>query len=183
MTVHKPKFSDTIEDFENGENYNRAWDFIDFLTNNKISTQWTNSNSDSNTWKAVKKGVAVCYIKTTIENGGLWVVMPHYHNNYIGFPDNSADLVPGTLITVNPQSDSYYEEIIFDEKTMAMICSKISKCTDCGNKKKCVPGIKINWWGRELSNRCKFINTPFINPDSNELECLKTLIRIFVDKL
>jgi len=176
--AQKPKFADAIEDFENGENYNGALEFIDFLRSNKISTQWTNSN----TWKAVKKGVAVCYIKTDLENGGLWVVMPHYHNNFIGFPDKAADLVPGTLITVNPKSD-LYEKIILNEKMMDMICSKISQCTDCGNKKKCAPGIKVNWWGKELNNRCKFINTPFINPYSDELECIKVLITIFADEL
>ena len=182
MTGQKPKLADAVEDFGNRDNYNRALGFIDFLESRKINTQWTNSNADLHTWKAVKKGTTVCYIKTSSENEGSLSIMPHYHNDYIGFPEKSANLVPGTLITVNPKSGKY-DEIISDEKLMDMICSKISKCTDCGNKKKCAPGININWWGKELNNRCKFINSPFVNPDYAELECLKTLIDIFVDKL
>ena len=46
----KPKLVDIVEVFLNGDNLNRALEFIVYLKDNKINTQWTNTN----TWKAVK---------------------------------------------------------------------------------------------------------------------------------
>jgi len=56
--VLKQKIEDGINDFLDGENLNRALEFIAYLKNNRASIQWTNTN----TWKAVKKGVLICYI-------------------------------------------------------------------------------------------------------------------------
>ena len=63
--AQKPKIDDVIGNLLAGENLNRALEFINYLKNNKISIQWTNTC----TWKAVKKGVAVCYIKAGILHG------------------------------------------------------------------------------------------------------------------
>jgi hypothetical protein len=55
----KPKIGDAIGNLLYGDNLSRAQEFIAFLKDNKINTQWTNTC----TWKAVRKGITICYIK------------------------------------------------------------------------------------------------------------------------
>jgi hypothetical protein len=178
----KSKMADIIGDLLDGENLNRALDFITYLKNNKISIQWTSTN----TWKATKKGVVVCYIKAGIEREtgndcyvrladtndsekGSWVILPHIS----GIGNYPHD----TNIGINIG----YEEIVSNEKIFNIICSKVRPCSNCGNSKKCAPGININFWGKEINNRCKFFAIPFLDPDPDELDCVKLLINIFYE--
>ena len=181
----KPKLIDIIEDILAGDNLNRALEFIAYLKDNKINTQWTNTN----TWKAVKKGVCVCYIKMGVDT------IPHStmqlelkHNNEL--TKGSWSIVPhiigiekmGLKITTEDKSIEHrdgYEEIISNNNLFNVILSKTRACLNCGNRKKCAPGIKITFWGRELQNRCKFISTSFVNPNHDELECVMALVNIY----
>jgi hypothetical protein len=174
--AQKPKINDVIGNLINCENLNIALEFITYLKNNKISIQWANKN----TWKVVKKGVSVCYIKAGIERDsgtscyvrfiedndskkGSWVILPHI----IGLEKNGVDNRNG------------YEKIISNKKIINIIWSKVRSCSDCGNTKKCAPGINIKLWGKELKNCCKFIAIPFLDPNPEELECIKMLINVF----
>ena len=179
----KPKIDDIVEEFLSGENLNRALEFLTYLRINKINTQWTNTN----TWKAVKKGVCACYLKMGIDTiphskmqqelnysnestKGSWVVYPHItsveEQPRITSDDKIIDKKDG------------YEEILLNDKLLNMILSKVRLCLNCGNKAKCAPGININFWGNEIKNRCKFIAVPFVDPSPEELECIKILINI-----
>jgi len=176
----KPKIADIISDLLDGEDLEIALEFISYLTDNKINVQWTNAN----TWKAVKKGVTVCYIKAGIENKsdnpfyvklinendfgkGSWVINPHIPG-LDGYPHVTDIKIPAG-----------YEEIFNNKKIFNIICSKVRPCSNCGNLKKCAPGINVNFWGKKLDNRCKFFGIPFLDPDSEELECVKLLINTF----
>jgi hypothetical protein len=68
---------DDIGVFLDNENLNMALEFIAYLKNNKISIQWANTN----TWKAIKKGTAVCYIKVGIEYDSGVSCYPEFINN------------------------------------------------------------------------------------------------------
>ena len=173
----KPKFENAIDDLIDTKYLSTALDFIAYLKSNKISITWTNTN----TWKAVKKGIPLCYIKAGIEHKtgascytknvdsttekGSWVILPHIAN----------------LENTGAHATDGYEEILSDVAAFDMICDKVRPCTDCGNTKKCAPGITVNFWGRELHNRCKFIALPFLDPTPEELKCAQTLITTYYD--
>jgi len=181
----KPKIDDIVEEFLSGENLNRALEFLTYLRINKINTQWTNTN----TWKAVKKGVCACYLKMGIDTiphskmqqdlkynnestKGSWVIYPHIESIENG----------GLHVTAENkciEKRDGYEEIISNDKLFNIILSKTRACLNCGNKKKCAPGISVTFWGRELNNRCQFISTPFVNPNKDELECVIALLNIY----
>lgn len=185
--VEKQKIEDGINNYLNSDNLNRALEFIAFLKNNKINIQWTNIN----TWKAVKKGVVICYIKMGVDTiphslmqrdlkhnndlqKGSWVIYPHIDSIEDG----------GLRVTADDKSiekRNGYEEIISDDKLFNMVLSKTRACLNCGNKKKCAPGINVKFWGRTLDNRCQFISTPFTNPNPEELTCVKHLINIYCE--
>jgi hypothetical protein len=105
---------------------------------------------------------------------GSWVVHPHV-----------STLEEGSHFTTTDDKSfnnrNGYEEFISNEKMANMIYSKFRPCLNCGNKKKCAPGISVTLWGQKLPNRCKFIGTPFYDPDSDELECAKLLIKIYCE--
>ena len=112
-------------------------------------------------------------------------------SNYVKFLDNNNStkgswvIIPGIIglegvpriTVVNDNND--YKKIISDENLFNMILSKVRSCSNCGNKKKCAPGINVNFWGKELKNRCKFIALPFLDPNPQELECVKILMNIY----
>ena len=192
----KPKITDAISTLLDGENQQRAVEFISHLKDNKVSFQWTNTN----TWKMSKKSTPFCYIKVgvvydtatacivkftdsdTVQKGS-WVISPPFINTFSNEHNISGIIhTPGTLVTFHTNDDDY-EEVISNKKMINTIWSKVRPCSNCGNKKKCAPGLNIKWWGKELTNRCKFIGVPFVNPDYEELECLKMLIKIFINNL
>ena len=181
----KPKIDDIVEEFLDGENQNRALKFIAYLKSNNINIHWTNTN----TWKAVKKGVCVCYISMGIDTiphstmqldlkhnsesaRGSWRINPHIESiEKIGLKVTGEDK--------SIEKRDGYEEIISNDVLFNILLSKTRACINCGNKKKCAPGIKITFWGIELDNRCKFISTPFVNPNKDEMECVMKLLNIY----
>ena len=176
--TQKPKIDDAVKDLLDGENLYSALDFISYLKSNNIGIQWTNTR----TWKAVKKGVPICYIK-------LGIVRDTGTACYTEFVDNN-DSEKGSWV-INPHvfglentgvgSKYGYEEVISNEKMIKLIYNKVRSCSNCGNTKKCAPGINVNFWGKELGNRCKFIAIPFLDPNLEELECVKMLINIYCE--
>jgi len=91
--TEKQTIEEGIDYFLVGENLSRALGFIAYLKHNKVNIQGTNKN----TWKAVKKGVALCYIKMGVDTiphsimqrelkynsdmqKGSWVIYPHIHS-------------------------------------------------------------------------------------------------------
>ena len=187
---YKPKIDDVIGDLLDGEKLSRALEFIAYLKNKKMSFRWANTN----TWKVVCKGVTIFYIKAGIERDtgqGCYVKFLDINNPVKGSwlivaPVQAADdaprLIPDRVadgfVCIADNGD--YEEILSNEVMVDMVLSKLRKCTNCGNKNKCAPGITVNLWGRELSNRCKFIGFPFVDPTQNEIECVKALIKIYL---
>ena len=182
----KPKIDDVIGDLLDGENLNRALEFIAYLKTNNMSSRWANTN----TWKVVSKGITVCYIKAGVERDtgtacyvkftesgnsskGAWVIIPHITS----FEKSNPPIPRAT----NFDNSNGYEEIMANDEQFNMILSKVRLCSNCGNKKKCAPGITVTIWGKELTNRCKFVAIPFLDPSHDELECVKTLINIFRD--
>jgi len=158
-------------------------DFAAYLKCGKINL--VNTNTD--TWKAVKNGVAICYIKTGadtiphskmqaeqkadgLSNGG-WVVYPH-----VSCVEEMPAIDAGG---VNIIASIGYEKFISNEKMKSIALSKVRACICCGNKAKCAPGITIIFWGAELTGRCKFVAMPFVNPGREEAECIMALIDIY----
>jgi len=164
----KPKPEEIVNKLLEGENLARARELIAYFKENKISTQWTNTN----TWKAMKKGEGVCYIRIGLEPDTAGAC-------YVKFKD-PGDPVKGAW-DVQAEVPSFndaggYEEIQRNQQLFDLLCEKVRKCTNCGNKKKCAPGVNVTLWGRELINRCKFTGIPFVNPNAEELPCVMKLI-------
>ena len=172
----KPRIEDEIGTLLDGERLSRALAFIAYLKSNQINIQWTNAN----TWKAVKKGVSVCYIKAGVEKAsgascypklvdagdaakGSWVILPHING----------------LENQGVHNGMGYEELLSEEAALNTVLAKVRVCSDCGNTKKCAPGITLHFWGKELHNRCKFVAVPFLDPSADELECVKLLVEIY----
>ena len=150
----KPKIDTIVEEFLDSENLIRAFEFLAYLKNNKINTQWTNTNTYNESTK------------------GSWVIYPHIESI-----ENGGFRVTAENKRIEKRDG--YEEIISNDKFFNIVLSKTRTCLDCGNKKKCAPGITVTFWGRELNNRCQFISTPFVNPNQDELECVITLLKIY----
>jgi len=184
--TQKPKMEDAFNSLLDGENLNNARAFTAHLKDNKINTQWTNTN----TWKAVKKGVVLCYIKMgadviahslaqrTLKYSddaikGSWTIYPHItsieEQPHITSEDKAL------------AASDWYDEIISNEPLHHMICAKVRKCVGCGNKQKCASGINVTLWGQQLRNCCKFIAAPFVNPDATELACVMRLLDIYFE--
>lgn len=184
--TQKPKIEDVIGDLLDGENLSNALDFINFLKKNKLNINWARTN----VWKVVKNGVTLLYIHAGVTRDTAMLVIPKFIDN--------NDLEKGSWVTGPPslwtesshrittEDKSYnmkdgYEEIIANDKITNMLRSKVRPCMDCGNKKKCGPGINIYFLGEKITNRCKFAGVSFVNPDPDELECIKNLTTIFCE--
>jgi hypothetical protein len=182
----RPKITDEIGGLLDGENLNQALDFIAYLKDVKINTQWTNTN----TWKMVKKGITVGYVHVGVEYETASACYKKFKDP--DDPIKGAWVVGSEISFVTGINGVNAENKIMDiglggeiiksnEKIMNMLWEKLRPCLDCGNTKKCAPGITVTLCGKVINNRCKFILIPFVNPNPDELECVKELMNIYYE--
>ena len=123
----RPKIEDVIVDFLSGDSLKNALDFIAYLKENKMSPQWSATNS----WKVSFKAHNVCFIRLS---GAV-----HYHSLEAGswhiraFIGEFEDYLPDD-----------YKEIVWSN---IRYCNK---CSSCNGKRMVI-------FGKEIDNVCDSI--------------------------
>lgn len=128
-------------------------DLIDFLVDNDM-----NFERASGYWK----------------NQSYWYVK--YNNEFVCFilfngTGDESKFFPLTIWTDDSNSD-WYKKCKFDEEIEEIALNHIDVCEKCGS---CRGGTTKTIFGKEYHNVCK-TTFRFINPNNEELNCLKTLL-------
>jgi len=148
------KIEDAINDNLKGEVQKNALELIAYLRKNKMNPV----NTSKNGWKISSKACVVCYIWLDSNTSALTI------NPFIGEyePDSLSDDL---------------REIVYSKKkqgTACEVCHVIS-----GDGYNCSYKIKAVF-GKDYHDACARSIT-FINPNANEIECIKKLLELRKD--
>ena len=120
---NKPKIEEIASDYYK-EHKDNILDFIKYLKDNKMTSQWVSVNS----WKIFHKSKDVAFLKLY---EGSWYVDP-----IVDF------------------KDSEFELFLKKEKLGTIVLDNIEKCISCLPNGQCTPGRTIKIMGKEYSNVC-----------------------------
>ncbi|MCM1114130.1 MAG: GNAT family N-acetyltransferase [Clostridium sp.] len=130
-----------------------ALKFVDYLNNNKMVFEKAVGYWENQQYFYVKyKGRIICYI---LFNG----------------KDDETEFYPFTIWSDDSNSN-WYCNADLDEHTKSIAIKHIDICENCG---ACSGGTQKQIFGNQYNNVCR-TTFRFINPNIDELECLKKLV-------
>ena len=151
----KPKIEDVIPLILDGDSKKNAFNFVEWLRENKMSPGWGGIH---NSWYANCKGKSICRIG--LRNDGSWGFMLYLGNI------------------------KKYEQSILEEGLQSVVWQMLIRCRG-GCEAKCPPGSDLTIFGKEFKNLCndKYVTLSrfwisISNPDKVAVLKIKRLLEL-----
>lgn len=144
----RPEIEDIIGDVLNGDVLMNALNFIAYLRENKMTSQW----SATNVWKVSYKTYSICFMRL--------YGAAEYHN----LEADSWHIVPFI---------GEYEDISLSDEFKEIVWANKETCQRCG---KCALELS-QIFGRKFDYACEK-SIVFTNPDAKNIECAIKLVEL-----